>query len=412
MQDSRDICLKKVYHLGCDHLTARKVAEHLERLVAEEADRRLRTGEGNEAQAQNMIDECTVEQIDGPSGTGGYDYCMCFVTLKSNKWGQLALDLFNSVITHGFRWSAVWGRSKARHNARGYNDPQKVYTYDARSHYTRCKSRHCDLCAPPALTSSPKPNTEPSRTVSQHMEPQEPVKLSSMVFRVIQNSQNHLKTIKKTRKNSQKRVKHRERALELAQTIRNTTQTPVIFHRVSYQHRDTLPEANIANTEFTERVQLKTLILTADERQEVLYNLLRYAVTTRQCEGKHEDARRRNLEVNKNRKVATLERQDTASSKGHHHAQVQNTPPVFKTCIANPTPPPSLRDQLFTARGRGKRWLRGTEEKISVSENPPVLYKRKDLPSLHSPEASRCEDEEEPEDYRTGWLELSSQMDL
>ena len=28
MQDSRDICLKKVYHLGCDHLTARKVAEH------------------------------------------------------------------------------------------------------------------------------------------------------------------------------------------------------------------------------------------------------------------------------------------------------------------------------------------------------------------------------------------------
>jgi len=365
---------EKIYHLGCSHLTARKVAEHIERLVAEEADRRLRTGEGNEAQAQNMIDECTVEQIDGPFGTGGYDYCMCFVTLKNNKWGQLALHLFNSVITHGFRWSAIWGKGRARHNARGYNDPQKMYIYDARSHCTRRKFRHCDLCAPPALTSGQKPITEPSRTVSQHMEPQESVKLSSMVFRVIQNSQNHLKTIKKTRKNSQKRVKHRERALELSQTIRSSTQTPVIFHRVSFQHRETLPEANTANTEFTERVQLKTLTLTADERQEVLYSLLRYAVTTRQCEGKHEAARLRDLEVNKNRKAATLERQDTASSKGHHHAQVQNTPPAFKTCIANPTSPPSLSDQLFTARGRGKRWPRGTEIKISVSENLAVLY--------------------------------------
>jgi len=410
MQDSRDICLKKVYHLGCDHLTARKVAEHLERLVAAEAERRLTTGEGNADQAQQMIDECTVAQIDGPFGTGGYDFCMCFITLRDNKWGQLALDLFNSVVTHGFRWSAIWGKSKPRHNARGYNDPQKVYTYDYRSHYTRCEFKHCDLCAPPALTSGQPPVPEPSRTVSQHTEPQEPVKLKSMVFRVIQNSQDHLKTIKKTRKNSQKRVKHREKALEIAQTIRSTTQTPVIFHRVSYQHRETLPEANTTNTEFTERVQPKTLTLTADERQEVLYSLLRYAVTTRQCEGKHEAARLRDLEINKNRKAATLERQDTASSKGHHHAQVQNTPPVFKTCIANPTSPPSLRDQLFTARGRGQRWLRGTE--ISVSKNSPALYKRKDLPSLHSPEASRCEDEEEPEDCATGWLELSSQMDL
>ena len=148
------------------------------------------------------------------------------------------------------------------------------------------------------------------------MEPQEPVKLSSMVFRVIQNSQDHLKTIKKTNKNSQKRVKHRERALELAQTIRSPPQTPVIFHRVSFQHCETLPEAKTANTEFTERVQPKTLTLTADEKQEVLYSLLRYAVTTRQCEGKHKATRLRYLEVNKSRKAATLERQDTASSKG------------------------------------------------------------------------------------------------
>ena len=188
MQDSRDICLKKVYHLGCDRLTARKVAEHLERLVAEEAERIITTGEGNAAQAQQMIDECTVAQIDGPFGTGGYDFCMCFVTLRDNKWGQLALNLLNSVVTHGSRWSAIWGKSKPRHNARGYNDPQKVYTYDYRSHYTRCEFKHCDLCAPPAL----------SRTVFQHTEPQEPVKLKSMVFRVIQNSQDHLKTIKKT----------------------------------------------------------------------------------------------------------------------------------------------------------------------------------------------------------------------
>jgi len=57
MQDNRDICLKKVYHLGCDFLTARKVAEHLERLVAEEAEKRIKTGIYSKAQAQAMIDE-------------------------------------------------------------------------------------------------------------------------------------------------------------------------------------------------------------------------------------------------------------------------------------------------------------------------------------------------------------------
>jgi len=77
------------------------------------------------------------------------------------------------------------------------------------------------------------------------------------------------------------------------------------FHRVSFQHRETLPEAKTANTEFTEQVQLKTLTLTADERQDVLYSLLRYAVTTRQCEGKHKAARLRDLKVNNNRKDRT-----------------------------------------------------------------------------------------------------------
>jgi len=276
------------------------VAENLERLVAEEAERRITTGEGNAAQAQQMIDECTVAKIDGPFGTGGYDFCMCFITLKDNKWGQLALDLFNSVVTHGFRWSAIWGKSRPRHNARGYNDPQKVYTYDSRSHYTRCEFKHCDLCAPPALISGQPPIPEPSRTVSQHTEPQEPVKLSSLVFRIIKNSQDHHKTIKnKTRTNSQKRDKNCDRASELAQVIRSSSQ------------------AKATSQETTEKTEPKALTLSADERQEVTHSLYRYALATRHCEEKHKATKVRDLEIDKSKRAATLERQDTDSTKHH-----------------------------------------------------------------------------------------------
>ncbi len=112
MMDARDICLKKVYHLGCDFLTARKVAEHLERLVAEEAERRTTSGALTSTQAQALVDECTVVQIDGPFGRfGGYDFCMCFLTLKSNTYGQIALDRLNGVRSYGHNWSAVWGKN-------------------------------------------------------------------------------------------------------------------------------------------------------------------------------------------------------------------------------------------------------------------------------------------------------------
>ncbi len=111
------------------------------------------------------------------------------------------MDLFNSVVTHCYRWSAIWGRSKARHNA--LQRPAESVHLRRQIALHRCQFLHCDLCASPALTSGQPPTSEPSRTESQHTEPQKPVKLASLVLRAIQNSPGAHKTIKKTRKNSQ-----------------------------------------------------------------------------------------------------------------------------------------------------------------------------------------------------------------
>ncbi len=109
--------------------------------MAEEAERRTASGAYSKAQAQALIDKCTVVQIDGPFGRyGGYDFCMCFITLKNNMWGQIALDLLNGVRSYGHNWSAVWGQNKPRHNSRGYNDPQKVYTSYSRRFCKVCKN--------------------------------------------------------------------------------------------------------------------------------------------------------------------------------------------------------------------------------------------------------------------------------